>query len=108
MDIEKYVDEWVWWWVRHIRRGSQYDYMWHRTNEDGKPIQPMLNAFRFMHGRLAKEGKAAVKAAGTHKAMVRQTILEYEKTEYFKPQELWADIIQTGEEPVPGAKLTVV
>lgn len=108
MDLEAYIDHNAWWWARCVRKGADHDYIWYRIDEDGKPIKQMLDAFRFMHGRLDKQGKMAVKAAGTHKAMVRQTILEYEKTEYFKPQQLWADTIQTEEDPVSGVRMEIV
>ena len=104
MDIEKYVDDWAWWWARHIRRGSQYDYMWHRVDADGHVEEVLMDAFRFMHDRLEGKGPSGL----PHKDMMRTTILLYVRTEHYKPRQKWADIIQAGEEPVSGAKLTIV
>jgi hypothetical protein len=40
--------------------------------------------------------------------MMRETILLYVRTRYYKPREKWADIIQAGEEPVPGVRMEIV
>ena len=96
--MEEYVDKWVWWWVSHIPRGSQYDYMWHRENDDGTPEKILIDAFRLMHGRLGKDAPIGL----CHKDLMRETIIRYSKTEYFKPRQKWADQ-GTGQAYAPGA-----
>lgn len=104
MDIEAYVDHNAWWWARSIRKGAANDYIWHREKENGQPEDILMDAFRFMHDRLEGKGPSGL----PHKDMMRETILLYVRTRYYKPREKWADIIQTGEEPVPGVRMEIV
>lgn len=96
--MEEYVDHNAWWWYRSIRKGPEHDYIWHRENDDGKPEKILIDAMRFMHDRLGSNAPTGL----PHKDLMRETIIRYSKTEYFKPRQKWTDL-GTGEPIAPGA-----